>query len=124
MKAKDATGDWDKFLGKEQTSVGRGSTGPSTDRIWSESGDRSIRFGDHEMSSTKLHYHKETWSTFHVENVYQGIYAISVFARRRNDDACFSGSVGQVSILTMAPIQACGHLSVSRLVTGLTESGR
>jgi len=49
------------------------------DRIWSEDGKRSIRFGEHEMNSintAKFHYHKETWYEEYVINELQRIQKV------------------------------------------------
>ncbi len=75
VKQKDATDRWDDFLGPDQTNIDPRDGLPDPDRIWSADGKRSIRFGDHEMSSkpNKMHYHQETWYEDRVENVLQRI---------------------------------------------------
>ena len=48
----------------------------SSDRIWSADGERSIRFGGHEMDSMGIknfHYHRETWFDDYVLNELQRI---------------------------------------------------
>ncbi|MBU2714247.1 HINT domain-containing protein, partial [Zooshikella harenae] len=75
VKQKNATDEWDNFLGDKQTNIDPRDGLPDPDRIWSADGKRSIRFGDHEMNSkpNKLHYHQETWHDDKVENVLQRI---------------------------------------------------
>ncbi|WP_444897336.1 polymorphic toxin-type HINT domain-containing protein [Microbulbifer sp. SSSA005] len=75
VKQKNATNEWDNFLGDKQTNIDPRDGLPDPDRIWSADGERSIRFGDHEMNSkpNKLHYHQETWHDDKVENVLQRI---------------------------------------------------
>ena len=75
VKQKDATDQWDEFLGPNQTNIDPRDGLPYADRIWSADGKRSIRFGEHEMNSkpNKLHYHQETWHSDKVENVLQRI---------------------------------------------------
>lgn len=72
MKAQDAIDDWDNFLCPNTTNIDPRDGLPDLDRIWSADGKRSIRYGEHEMSSSvkKNHYHKETWdSNFNVTSV-------------------------------------------------------
>ncbi|HFQ4949932.1 TPA: FG-GAP-like repeat-containing protein [Vibrio vulnificus] len=75
VKQKNATDEWDEFLGSDQTNIDPRDGLPDPDRIWSADGKRSIRFGEHEMNSkpNKLHYHQETWHDDKVENVLQRI---------------------------------------------------
>jgi RHS repeat-associated protein len=75
VKQKNATDEWDNFLGENQTNIDPRDGMPDPDRIWSADGKRSIRFGQHEMNSSpkKLHYHQETWHANKVENVLQRI---------------------------------------------------
>ncbi len=75
VKQKNATDEWDNFLGDKQTNIDPRDGLPDPDRIWSADGKRSIRFGEHEMNSkpNKLHYHQETWHDDKVENVLQRI---------------------------------------------------
>ena len=77
VKPGQAIERWNDFLGSGQHTDMHPRTGISDpDRIVSEDGLRSIRFGDHEMSSrpTKFHYHEETWTpdesgeSWHVDN--------------------------------------------------------
>lgn len=44
---------------------------PDADRIFSNDGTRSIRYGNHEMNSkpTKHHYHEEIWTHDKEKNV-------------------------------------------------------
>jgi hypothetical protein len=75
VRETEATDDWDDFLGPGQTDIDPRDGVPDPDRIWSEDGTRSIRYGDHEMNSTpnKHHYHRETWHADHVNNVLQRV---------------------------------------------------
>jgi hypothetical protein len=75
VKQKEATDKWDEFLGTDQTNIDPRDGLADRDRIWSADGKRSIRFGEHEMnsSSSKYHYHQETWHDDRVENVLQRI---------------------------------------------------
>lgn len=70
VKESEVTKDWDDFLGQKQTKVDPRDGLPDPDRIWSADGQRSIRYGDHEMGSkpSKQHYHRETWYDTHVDN--------------------------------------------------------
>ena len=70
-----ATDDWDEFLGPAQTNIDPRDGMPDPDRIWSEDGTRSIRFGDHEMNGTpnNTHYHRETWTDEEVHNELQRV---------------------------------------------------
>ena len=64
VKATEATGQWDEFLGEGQTNINPLTKQPDPNRIFSADGTRSIRFGNHEMNSmntTKFHYHEENW---------------------------------------------------------------
>ena len=75
VRQRNALTDWDEFLGPGQTNIDPRDGLPDPDRIWSADGMRSIRFGPHEMNSgqRKLHYHKETWRDYVVENVLQRV---------------------------------------------------
>lgn len=81
MKPSAATGAWDDFLGSGQTNINPRTGLPDPNRVFSADGTRSIRFGPHEMnsSSTKFHFHQETWTydpvanTWHVDNVVQRV---------------------------------------------------
>ena len=76
VRSQNAVDDWDDFLGTNQTDINPFTGEKSADRIWSEDGNRSIRFGEHEMGSmgtTKSHYHKETWYDDYVVNELQRI---------------------------------------------------
>ena len=75
VRAKDAVDDWNDFLGEGQTNIDPRDNLPDPDRIWSADGNRSVRFGDHEMDSSpnKFHYHLETWQTDHVHNLLQRV---------------------------------------------------
>ena len=76
VRSQNAVDDWDNFLGTNQTDIDPFTGEKSMDRIWSEDGNRSIRFGEHEMSSmgtTKFHYHKETWYDDYVVNELQRV---------------------------------------------------
>jgi hypothetical protein len=70
VRPQDAVTRWQDFLGKEPYTNIHPRTGlPDKDRIMSVEGNRSIRYGAHEMNSkpSKHHYHEETW-TFDPEN--------------------------------------------------------
>ena len=76
VRPKNATDDWDSFLGPNQTDIDPRTGQKSLDRIWSEDGTRSIRFGDHEMDgmgTKNFHYHRETWYSDYVYNEVQRI---------------------------------------------------
>lgn len=73
MRPKDVLDDWDDFLGPNQTGIDPRTGGVDVDRIWSSDGERSIRFGNHEMGGRKLHYHKESWYDGYVLNELQRI---------------------------------------------------
>ena len=76
MRPKNATDDWDSFLGPNQTDIDPRTGQQSLDRIWSADGTRSIRFGDHEMGgmgTKNFHYHRETWYDDYVYNEVQRI---------------------------------------------------
>ena len=49
------------YLGPGQTDIDPRTGKLSLDRIWSADGTRSARFGQHEMKSSRLHYHLEQW---------------------------------------------------------------
>ena len=77
LKPQDAHQEWEKFLGEGPYSNKHPRTGqPDPDRLVSADGQRSIRYGDHEMNSSpgKHHYHEETWTydaetnTMNVDN--------------------------------------------------------
>jgi hypothetical protein len=72
VKPQDATDKWDEFLGPgPHTNIHPRTGQPDPDRIVSADGKRSIRYGDHEMTSkpTKHHYHEETWTLDLQNNV-------------------------------------------------------
>lgn len=76
VRPTNAVDDWDDFLGLDQTDVNPFTGEKSIDRIWSEDGTRSIRFGNHEMDgmgTRNFHYHKETWYDDYVYNEVQRI---------------------------------------------------
>ncbi len=76
VRPQNAVDDWDEFLGSNQTNINPFTGEKSVDRIWSEDGKRSIRFGEHEMNSMgtrNFHYHKETWYDDYVINELQRI---------------------------------------------------
>ncbi|MDD6071895.1 MAG: polymorphic toxin-type HINT domain-containing protein, partial [Clostridiales bacterium] len=76
VRPQNALDDWDDFLGPNQTDIDPFTGKKSKDRIWSEDGKRSIRFGEHEMESmgtARFHYHKETWYDGYVINELQRI---------------------------------------------------
>lgn len=76
VRSKNATDDWDSFLGPNQTDIDPRTGQKSLDRIWSADGTRSIRFGDHEMNgmgTKNFHYHKEIWYNDYVYNEVQRI---------------------------------------------------
>ncbi|MFE5474799.1 hypothetical protein ACFQ9R_03790 [Nocardia sp. NPDC056541] len=60
----DYTGATTAFTPGEHTNLHPRTGLPDRNRIGSEDGTRSIRLGNHEMSSepTKFHYHEETWT--------------------------------------------------------------
>ena len=65
VRHQDATNRWEEFLGPGPHSNIHPRTGaPDPDRLVSADGNRSIRYGRHEMESkpTKHHYHEETWT--------------------------------------------------------------
>ncbi len=65
VRAKNATESWENFLGEGNYSNKHPITGKTdADRIFSQDGTKSIRFGNHEMSKMgtgKFHYHEELW---------------------------------------------------------------
>jgi RHS repeat-associated protein len=76
VREKDATNDWDDFLGPDQTNIDPRDGLPDADRIWSADGKRSIRYGEHEYKDRKPgkhHYHKETWYPDKVVHTKQNI---------------------------------------------------
>ena len=76
VRPQNAVNDWDDFLGPNQTDIDPFSGQKSQDRIWSEDGKRSIRFGEHEMDSmgtARFHYHKETWYEDYTINELQRV---------------------------------------------------
>jgi len=75
VRAQGATEDWDDFLGPNQTNIDPRDGMPDPDRIWSKDGQRSVRFGGHEMDSSpsKFHYHRETWEAGQVTNELQRV---------------------------------------------------
>jgi len=76
MRPQNVIADWDDFLGPNQTDIDPRTGQKSLDRIWSEDGKRSIRFGKHEMDgmgTKNFHYHRETWYEDYVYNEVQRI---------------------------------------------------
>lgn len=72
VKVEEAVDKWDEFLGPKPHNNVHPRTGQTdADRIFSQDGTRSIRFGSHEMNSkpTKFHYHEETWTYDPIDNV-------------------------------------------------------
>jgi hypothetical protein len=60
VRAKDVTNKWDEFLDSDNpTNIHPRTGAPARERIVSEDGTRSIRYGPHEMDGQ--HYHEETW---------------------------------------------------------------
>jgi len=77
VKAQDATSKWEEFLGEGPYTNNHPRTKlADPDRLVSTDGERSIRYGTHEMSGspTKHHYHEEKWifelknNVMHVES--------------------------------------------------------
>lgn len=65
MKPKDVPPEWDRFLGPKPHSNKHTRTGlPDPDRIVSQDGLRSIRYGNHETTGkpSKHHFHEESWA--------------------------------------------------------------
>lgn len=65
IKSDQAVAAWDDFLGPNQTSFNKYTGKYESDRIFSADGNRSIRFGNHEMNSIggkKAHFHYEEWT--------------------------------------------------------------
>jgi hypothetical protein len=56
-----ALDEWNRYLGPDQTNIHPRTGIPDPNRIVSADGTRSIRFGEHEMNSPRLHYHLEGW---------------------------------------------------------------
>ena len=72
VKSSQVTDVWDDFLGSNQTNINPRTGLVDNNRIFSLDGTRSIRFGNHEMSSmgtTKFHFHQEEWVYDAVDNV-------------------------------------------------------
>ena len=72
VKVEDAVDMWDDFLGPKPHNNIHPRTGqPDPNRIFSQDGTKSIRFGNHEMYSkpTKFHYHEEIWTYDPIDNV-------------------------------------------------------
>ena len=64
IKSTDAIDAWNDFLGPNQTNINKFTGKPDTNRIFSQDGTKSIRFGNHEMNSLgthKAHFHYENW---------------------------------------------------------------
>ena len=57
-----ALDEWNKYLGADQTNTHPRTGVPDPNRVVSGDGTRSVRFGDHEMKSPRLHYHLEGWT--------------------------------------------------------------
>jgi len=71
ISMRNATDVWDDYLGPNQTSYNRFTGKYDADRIFSEDGTRSIRFGNHEMNSigaNSAHFHFEIWGYDPVDN--------------------------------------------------------
>ncbi|HEX7900746.1 MAG TPA: polymorphic toxin-type HINT domain-containing protein [Planctomycetota bacterium] len=62
IKPEEAVKKWDDFLGPNTTNKHPRTGKADPDRIVSADGTRSIRYGNHEMTSRKHHYHEERWS--------------------------------------------------------------
>ena len=66
VRAGDASNAWDNFLGNGPVNNIHPRLGtPHADRLVTQTGPnvwRSIRFGNHEMSSYPTHYHEEIWT--------------------------------------------------------------
>lgn len=82
IKSSDVIKSCDDYLGPNQTNINPRTGQVDLNRIFSEDGTRSIRFGSHEMNSMgtpKGHYHIETWTydpvtdTMTVTNILQRI---------------------------------------------------
>jgi hypothetical protein len=74
MPIEKAVDDWNKFLGEgTHSDLNPITKKPDSDRIFSEDGERSIRYGKHEMNSSnnKHHYHKETWKSNPEDGTYE-----------------------------------------------------
>jgi RHS repeat-associated protein len=79
MPKSKVFGDWNSFLGENQTNINPATGKIDPNRIFSADGSRGIRFGNHEMNSPGRlqHYHRETWtydsktSTWNVTNELQ-----------------------------------------------------
>ena len=72
VRSSEVTQRWEEFLGDEPYSNTHPRTGlPDSNRLVSADGERSIRFGNHEMRSSpnNFHYHEETWTYDPVNNV-------------------------------------------------------
>jgi hypothetical protein len=72
LKPENTTKRWDEFLGHGTHTNTHPRTGqPDPNRLVSADGNRSIRYGNHEMNSkpTKHHYHEETWTYDPVKDV-------------------------------------------------------
>ena len=74
VRPGDVTDRWDEFLGeKPYTDIGPNKL-KSPDRIFSDNGQASVRYGQHEMDYS--HYHTETWTynstidTFNITNTW------------------------------------------------------
>ena len=65
VKSSEVVEYWNEYLGDNQTNVNPYNGVVDKDRIFSEDGLRSIRFGTHEMNkigTTKFHFHQENWN--------------------------------------------------------------
>lgn len=65
VKSSEVVEYWNEYLGENQTKVNPYNGIVDEDRIFSEDGLRSIRFGAHEMNkmgTTKFHFHQENWN--------------------------------------------------------------
>jgi hypothetical protein len=62
IRKGNAVDEWNDFLGPKQTDIHPRTGEQDLDRIVSQDGTRSVRFGEHEMGSERLHYHLEEWT--------------------------------------------------------------
>lgn len=59
VPAKRVLDEWNKFLGEGYSNINPITGVKDPDRLWSKDGNRSIRYGPHEMNYE--HYHYEVW---------------------------------------------------------------
>ena len=72
VKSANATSMWNDFLGAEPYTNIHPRTGlPDPNRLVSQDGSRSVRFGKHEMygNPNKYHFHLEVWTYDPVNDV-------------------------------------------------------